>query len=160
MMETTEILLALIALVSAPVSGWLTAKLLRRKYDAEVAKLQAEVNRAQINSRGDELDNVKTAMDILMQQVVEPLKKEINGIRREMQRLRKAVEKANVCPHAADCPVRSELQSSEYIEPDLPARQPGATKRIRDEPRSRADEPDGYDDNGTILERASCRRGL
>ena len=50
---------------------------------------------------------------ILMEEVVEPLKKEINAIRREMARLRKAVEKVSVCPHSADCPVRRELQGSE-----------------------------------------------
>ncbi len=159
-MATTEILLALITLMSAPVGGWITAKLLRQKYDAEVAKLQVEVNRARINSRGDELDNVKTAMDILMEQVVEPLKKEINGIRREVQRLRKVVEKANVCPHAADCPVRTELQNSEYIDADPPPRQPGTSKRIRDEPRSCANErvEDGY--TGVRLGAVGTRDGL
>lgn len=33
-----------------------------------------------------------------MEQVVEPLKKEINAIRKELARLRRAVEKANRCP--------------------------------------------------------------
>ena len=139
-MATTEIILALIALVSAPVGGWLTARLLRKKYDAEVAKLQAEVKSAQINTRGDELENVKTAMDILMQQVVEPLKREINEIRKELVRLRKVVEKANTCPHRDNCPVRDELQKSERIDADPPQRQPGGRKKIRDEPRSCAHE--------------------
>lgn len=112
-MATTEIVLAIIALVSAPVSGWLTARLLRKKYDAEVEKLRTEVESARTNTRSNELENVKKAMSILMEEVVEPLKKEINAIRREMARLRKAVEKVSVCPHSADCPVRRELQGSE-----------------------------------------------
>lgn len=129
-MATTEIILALIALVSAPVGGWLTAKLLRRKYDAEVAKLQAEVKSAQINTRGDELDNVKKAMDILMEQVVEPLKREMNGIRREISRFRKAVEQANTCPHRDNCPVRDELQKSEKLDADPPQyRQSGKQRK-------------------------------
>ena len=37
-------------------------------------------------------------MAILMEEVVEPLKKEINAIRKEMARLRRAVEKVSVCP--------------------------------------------------------------
>ncbi|MEG0889943.1 MAG: hypothetical protein RSH25_15870 [Bacteroides sp.] len=147
-MATTEIILALIALVSGPVGGWLTARLLRKKYDAEVAKLQAEVKGAQINSRGDELENVKTAMDILMQQVVEPLKIEINAIRKELVRLRKVVEKANNCPHSANCPVRDELQKSERIDLDPPQRQSGSRKKIRAEPGTCTHErgEDGYTD--------------
>lgn len=135
-MERTEIIMALIALIAGPVGGWLTAILLRKKYDAEVEKLRTEVQAAKINTRGDELDNVKVAMDILMEQVVEPLKREINGIRKEMARFRRAVELANHCPHSAKCPVRDELQKSEVIEPDPPPRQRATHKKIRDEPRT------------------------
>lgn len=84
-----------------------------KKYRQEVEKLRAEVETARTNTRSNELENVKKAMAILMEEVVEPLKKEINAIRREMARLRKAVEKVSVCPHSADCPVRRELQGSE-----------------------------------------------
>lgn len=140
-MERTEIVLAIISLVAGPLGGWLTAILLRKKYDAEVEKLKTEVQAAKINTRGDELENVKAAMDILMEQVVEPLKREINGIRKEMVRLRRAVELANHCPHSAICPVRDELQKSEIIEPDPPKqRQPATHKKIRDEPRTRPHE--------------------
>lgn len=153
-MATTEIILALIALVSAPVGGWLAAKLLRRKYDAEVAKLQAEVAKlqadvkaAQINTRGDELDNVKKAMEILMEQVVEPLKREINGIRRELSRFCKAVEQANTCSLRDNCPVRNELQKSERIDTVSPqCRQPDKQhKRIRADTATR-DTQRGTDD--------------
>ncbi|MEG1926280.1 MAG: hypothetical protein RR415_11095 [Ruthenibacterium sp.] len=137
-MERTEIVLAVISLLAGPLGGWLTAVLLRKKYDAEVEKLQAEVVADKTNTRGDELANVKTAMDILMEQVVEPLKREINGIRKEMVRLRRAVELANHCPHSASCPVRDELQKSEAnLEPSPPKqRQPATHKKIRDEPRT------------------------
>ena len=69
------------------------------------------------DTRGDELENVKNGMSILMEQVVEPLKKEINAIRKELARLRRAVEKVNNCPHVAACPVRIELQRAEECEP-------------------------------------------
>lgn len=145
-MERTEIVLAIISLVAGPLGGWLTAILLRKKYDAEVEKLKTEVQAAKINTRGDELENVKAAMDILMEQVVEPLKREINGIRKEMVRLRRAVELANHCPHSAICPVRDELQKSEIIEPDPPKqRQPATHKKIRDEPRTRPHECGGIE---------------
>lgn len=112
-MELPEIISLVAAIISAPLSSWLTAKLLRKKYDAEVEQLRAQVEASKTETRGDELDNVKKAMAILMEQVVEPLKKEIDGIRKELARLRRAVEKVNVCPHAATCPVSLELRHIE-----------------------------------------------
>lgn len=102
-----EILLAVVA--AGGFKNWTDTK----KYRQEVEKLRAEVESAKTNTRSNELENVKKAMAILMEEVVEPLKKEINAIRKEMARLRRAVEKVSVCPHSADCPVRRELQSSE-----------------------------------------------
>lgn len=102
-----EIILAVVA--AGGFKNWTDTK----KYRQEVEKLRAEVESAKTNTRSNELENVKKAMAILMEEVVEPLKKEINAIRKEMARLRRAVEKVSVCPHSADCPVRRELQSSE-----------------------------------------------
>lgn len=102
-----EIILAVVA--AGGFKNWTDTK----KYRQEVEKLRAEVESAKTNTRSNELENVKKAMAILMEEVVEPLKKEINAIRKEMARLRRAVEKVSVCPHSADCPVRRELQGSE-----------------------------------------------
>lgn len=116
-MELSEIISLVAAIISAPLSAWLTAVLLRRKYDAEVEQLRAQVEASKTDTRGDELDNVKKAMAILMEQVVEPLKKEIYAIRKELERLRRAVEKVNTCPHAdTSCPVRDELRRAEKCE--------------------------------------------
>lgn len=118
-MEPLEIISLIAAIITAPLSSWLTAKLLRRKYDAEVDGLRAQVEASKADTRGDELANVKEAMSILMEQVVEPLKKEINAIRKELARLRRAVEKANRCPfadHADACPVLYELRRAEDVE--------------------------------------------
>lgn len=116
-MELSEIISLVAAIISAPLSAWLTAKLLRKKYDAEVDGLRAQVEASKADTRGDELDNVKKAMAILMEQVVEPLKKEIYAIRKELERLRRAVEKVNTCPHAdTACPVRDELRRAEKCE--------------------------------------------
>lgn len=116
-MEIPEIISIIAAIVTAPFSSWLTAKLLRNKYEAEVEGLRAQVEASKAETRGDELENVKNGMSILMEQVVEPLKKEINAIRKELARLRRAVEKVNNCPHVAACPVRIELQRAEECEP-------------------------------------------
>lgn len=118
-MEPLEIISLVAAVITAPLSSWLTAKLLRRKYDAEVDSIRAQVEASKADTRGDELANVKEAMSILMEQVVEPLKKEINAIRKELARLRRAVEKANRCPfadHADACPVLYELRRAEDFE--------------------------------------------
>ena len=116
-MGIPEIISIIAAIVTAPFSSWLTAKLLRNKYDAEVEGLRAQVEASKADTRGDELENVKNGMSILMEQVVEPLKKEINAIRKELARLRRAVEKVNNCPYVAACPVRIELQRAEECEP-------------------------------------------
>lgn len=118
-MGPLEIISLVAAIITAPLSSWLTAKLLRKKYDAEVDSLRAQVEASKADTRGDELANVKEAMSILMEQVVEPLKKEINAIRKELARLRRAVEKANRCPfadHTNACPVLGELRRAEDVE--------------------------------------------
>lgn len=107
-METSEIISLLFGVVSAPVGLWIQSLLLRKKYNTELESLRAQVEASKTDTRGDELENVKNGMSILMEQVVEPLKKEINAIRKELARLRRAVEKANRCPfadHADACPV-------------------------------------------------------
>lgn len=108
-MGTSEIISLLFGVVSAPVGLWIQSLLLRKKYNTELESLRAQVEASKTDTRGDELENVKNGMSILMEQVVEPLKKEINAIRKELARLRRAVEKVNNCPHAAACPVRLEL---------------------------------------------------
>lgn len=127
-MGPLEIISLVAAIITAPLSSWLTAKLLRKKYDAEVDNLRAQVEASKVDTRGDELANVKEAMSILMEQVVEPLKKEINAIRKELARLRRAVEKANRCPfadHTNACPVLGELRRAEDVEGH--AREPTGT---------------------------------
>lgn len=119
-METTDWVSLLSALVSGPLGAWVTARLMRRKHEAEVGKLRAEIEAARADTRGNEVDNLQKAMDILMEQVVEPLKKEIHAMRKEVARLRRAVEKAGNCPHAERCPVRAELQKPEAGEVAAP----------------------------------------
>ena len=50
------------------------------------------------------------ATHILIENIVEPLKKELNATRREMARLRKAIDGANDCEYRSDCPVLYELR--------------------------------------------------
>ena len=95
-MDTLEYMRLVCGILTAVIgAGGFKMYIDRRKYIQEVEKLKADVQAAQVNTRGSELDNVQKAMQILMDQIVEPLKQEINAIRKELGKLRRAVEKSN-----------------------------------------------------------------
>lgn len=89
----------------------------KARFEAEKAHAEAEANR---------LDNAEHATQILMTNIVEPLKKELNATRREMARLRKAIDGASACEHRANCPVLDSM---------------------RDEPKGDDADPDSRGDN-------------
>ncbi len=105
--------LALIAIIANPVSGWIGSLLERRKSKAEVDKLRAEVKRMVSEARGNELNNVREGNEILMEQIVNPLKKEVQSLRSDVNKFRRAIEKIPACPHADICPVTVELRADE-----------------------------------------------
>jgi hypothetical protein len=110
---TTELTLAIIGIVSAPIGGWVGAILMRQKYKAEIKSLQADVDKKQADNQGIELNNVRQGNEILMEQIVKPLKLEIKYLRHDVNKFRKAVEKIPGCAHAAECPVSRELLTVE-----------------------------------------------
>ena len=75
-----------------------------------VVTLRAAKRKADAEAQGASLANDEKASQIMMEYIVEPLKKEINALRQDVRKLQRAVDKVSVCPHAADCPVRNELQ--------------------------------------------------
>lgn len=160
-MDTLEILKLICGILTVAIgAGGFKMYIDRRKYIQEVEKLKEEVQAAKVNTRSSELDNVQKAMQILMDDIVEPLKQEINAIRKELTKLRRVVEKANNCRFSANCPVRDELQKSDKSGEEYRPRQPAKRKTIRSDlsagtgKRSAddlADEPTG---------RAAGRRGI
>lgn len=112
-MELSQLIPIITSIITAPLSSWLTAVLLRKKYNVEIEQLKVQITATQTDTKGDELDNVRKGISILMEDIVEPLKKEINAIRRELARFRKALEKGNDCKHYDLCPIRNELQYTE-----------------------------------------------
>lgn len=94
----------------------------RAKADAEKAKADAE--KAKAEAETVRFDNAEHATRILIENIVEPLKKELSETRaelretkkefgstkREMARFRKAVESANSCKFSVDCPVLGKLR--------------------------------------------------
>ena len=105
-MELSEILnIALGGGLLATVIGLVTLRATVRKANSEAEKAKADAEAVRI-------DNAEHATRILVDNIVEPLKDELNGTRkdlqatkREMARLRKAIDRANSCRHHDDCPV-------------------------------------------------------
>ena len=122
----------------ALVIGVITLKAAVRKANAEATQAQAEAKKAEAEAEGVRITNTENATRILVENIVKPLKEELNATRedlqatkremastkREMQRLRKAVESASNCPHSDGCPV---------------------LRRLRDNPK----DSDGADSDGT-----------
>lgn len=110
---TTIIVSALVAAVSAPLGAWVSSRVLRQKYQIEIESLRAEMKDKLAEVKSHELDNVRKASDILMENIVKPLKTEIQSLRRDVDKFRKAIEKIPSCPMAGDCPVSRELLDAE-----------------------------------------------
>ncbi len=77
-----------------------------------IVTLRAQRKSANEKAKAAELDNDEKAVQIVMSYVVEPLKKEINELRKDVRRLNRAIDKIAECPHAADCPIKRELQDN------------------------------------------------
>ena len=84
-----------------------------------VRKAKAEAEKAKADAETVRIDNTEHATRILIENIVEPLKKELSATRREMARLRKAIDGANDCLHRADCPVLHELRELPKTDPEL-----------------------------------------
>ena len=110
-MELSEILnWALGGGLVATLVALMTLKptVMKAKSDAE--KAIAEAERAKADAETVRITNTEQATRVLIENIVEPLKKELNATRREMSRLRKALNQANACDFNADCPVLRELR--------------------------------------------------
>lgn len=109
-METLHIILPLIAaIITAPLASWLTSKLQRQKYEATISQLRAEIDKIKSEVTSNELENVRKACNMLMEEIVEPLRKELTRLRNELNKFRKALEESVKCPHTDNCPVQFKL---------------------------------------------------
>lgn len=75
--------------------------------------LRSTKKKASEEAKSMEIDNLKKLIDGFNEYIVEPLKKEVNGLRKDVKTLNRAIARIQDCPHAGMCPVRSELQNSE-----------------------------------------------
>jgi hypothetical protein len=81
--------------------------------------LRAHRAKADAEAKSVEIDNDEKASKIMTEYIVNPLKIEIDELRKETARLRRnirqlssAISKINDCAYAEDCPVRQEMQKS------------------------------------------------
>lgn len=110
-MELSEVLnLVLGGGLVCTLIGLLTIRSALKKAKAEAEKALAESDTVKIT-------NTEQATRILIENIVEPLKEELNETRkdlnstkREMARLRKALDHANACEYHNSCPVLDELR--------------------------------------------------
>lgn len=93
--------LAVLTLVAG--GGWLFD---RKKHRQDIESLRAD-------NRQKDMDLSKMYVDEFKENIAEPLRREVGGLRREVKHLRDAISKINDCPHAAECPVYDELQKQQ-----------------------------------------------
>lgn len=125
---------------------------------ATVRKANAEAERAKAEAEGVRITNTENATRILVENIVKPLKEELNATRedlqatkkemastkREMARLRKAVETASNCPHSDGCPVLARLRINQKDAERADCDGIGSGDSGRERPRNKT-EPDGDD---------------
>ncbi len=109
-MPIETILAGITAIITAPLSALLTAVFLRTKHKAEVDQLRADVQKTLSDVRGHELDNDKKAIGMIMELVVEPLRRDMLRLQDKVDILTNAIEQVKSCPHADNCPVSRELR--------------------------------------------------
>ena len=102
------ILPSIVAAIAAPMGAWLGNVAQRSRYRAEIDTLRAEIDGKLSANRANELDNVRKASDILMDNIVAPLKLEIETLRKDVEKFRHAVEQIH-----ASCPVSRSLRLAE-----------------------------------------------
>lgn len=86
-------------------------------------KAGAEAGKAEAEAESVRLENAEHATRILMENIVKPLKDELNETRRQIEslkrsilRLRKTIDEANGCRYRDGCPVLDGLQKQPFID--------------------------------------------
>ena len=76
--------------------------------------IRSKIRKARAETESLNLDNSEKATEILMNNIVEPLKQELYEMRKEMALLRAAIRDARYCHYSADCPVVARLREYKY----------------------------------------------
>ena len=86
--------------------------------------VRSKIRKIRAETESLHLDNTEKATEILMHNIVEPLKQELYATRKEMALLRAAIRDARHCRYADDCPVLQRLheRKENRTEDGLPRR--------------------------------------
>ena len=152
--------------VLALLIGVLTLKATVREANDKAEQAKADAEKAKAEAESVRIDNAEHATRILIENIVEPLraelnetrkelhetkeelrgtKKELGATKREIARVRKAISGANNCKHSDDCPVLYRLRDLPKVQSDSHERSPG----IRGQPTIRSEED--RDGDGTAV---------
>lgn len=86
-----------------------TLRATKRKADIEVESLKKD-------NRQKDMDLAKEYVEEFRANVVQPLEKEVKGLRRNIKNLTHAIQKSSECTYSNECPVRNELQKQQSNE--------------------------------------------
>lgn len=125
-----------------------------------VRKAKAEAVKAEADAETVRIDNAEHATRVLVENIVKPLKEELNETKkelarntREMARLRKALNAANSCDYSDNCPVLYSLRDPKERdagEHDAGEQQPQGTahRQRKGKRETKCDDGDGADERG------------
>ena len=72
--------------------------------------IRSKLKKVSAEARRLDLENSEKATDLLLENIIEPLKKELYETRTEITLLRQAIHAANNCQFVTTCPVIAQLQ--------------------------------------------------
>lgn len=111
--DLTQVILAVTTLLS--LCGWFVNG---RKHRAETDKMKAEIESLKADIQKKNLDLAKEFVEEFIVNIVEPLKKEVKGLRNAIAKLRKAIDQTSNCTYRDECPVHAELQKQSASDDD------------------------------------------
>lgn len=129
-----------------------------RKAEAEAAQAKAQAQKAEADAETVRITNAENATRILVENIVKPLKDELNATREDLQatkkelsstkramsRLARAVEAANNCRQSKSCPVLGKLRNNPK-DADRTDADVGKNRNIRDKGHRNKADPQGGD---------------
>ncbi len=80
-----------------------------RKHRRETENLAADI-------RKKDMELGKQYVDEFKDNIVKPLQTDLRGLKREVTKLQKAVDRVSDCDYRDDCPVRAELQKQAAVD--------------------------------------------